>query len=157
MKHYFLSFLLSMITLLTIAQNPVTPNASPEAKALLRYLYDVKGKVVLAGQHGIDETEYIHELTGKYPAIKGYDLIHEERNRREILSAIDWWKRGGIPTVMWHWGAPSMGPGYENSKKQIDISRCFEEGTDENRAMWDDLKRIADWLTFLRDANVPVL
>lgn len=23
--------------------------------------------------------------------------------------------------------------------------------------MWEDLKRIADWLTFLRDANVPVL
>lgn len=36
MKHYFLSLLLSMITLLTIAQNPVTPNASPEVKALLR-------------------------------------------------------------------------------------------------------------------------
>lgn len=58
---------------------------------------------------------------------------------------------------MWHWGAPGKGPGYENSKKGIDIDRCFEEGTVEYEAMWDDLKRIADWLTVLRDAHVPVL
>lgn len=157
MKKIIFTSLLSLIAMIVVAQTPVTPNASPEAKALLAFLYDVKGKVFLAGQHGIEETEYIHELTGLYPAIKGFDLIHEQRNRTQVLSAIEWWKKGGIPTVMWHWGAPSQGPGYENSKKQIDINRCFEEGTEENRAMWEDLKRIADWLTFLRDANVPVL
>ena len=123
----------------------MTPNASPEAKALLRYLYDVKGKVVLAGQHGINETEYIHELTGKYPAIKGYDLIHEERNRREILSAIDWWKRGGIPTVMWHWGAPSMGPGYENSKKH-DQQMIREDYANPRVVTLDKLPRIMDYV-----------
>jgi len=155
-KLLVISFM-AVIVLEAVAQVPVTPNASPEAKALLCFLYEMKGKVVLAGQHGIKETEYIHELTGRYPAIKGHDLIHEDRNEREIQSAIDWWRRGGIPTVMWHWGAPGKGPGYENSKKQIDIDRCFVEGTEENLAMWQDLKRIAGWLTKLRDAHVPVL
>lgn len=157
MKQTLLALLLLASALMADAQTPVVPNATPEAKALLHFLYEVKGRFVLAGQHGISETEYIHELTGSYPAIKGHDLIHEQRNEREILSAIDWWQRGGIPTVMWHWGAPGKGPGYENSKKQIDIDRCFEEGTVEHQAMWDDLKRIADWLTRLRDAHVPVL
>lgn len=136
---------------------PVVPDASPEACALLNYIYSIKGDKVLAGQHGIKETEYVKELTGRYPAIKGHDLIHESRNDSEIQSVIDWWKKGGIPTVMWHWGAPGKGPGYDNSKKEIDIDRCFIEGTAENKAMWADLKRIADHLTVLRDANVPVL
>ncbi len=157
MKQNILSLLFSVVLLSAGAQTPVTPNASPEARALLNFLYAMKGKVVLAGQHGIDETEYVHKLTGRYPAIKGHDLIHEDRNGRQIQSAIDWWKQGGIPTVMWHWGAPGKGPGYENSKKQIDIDRCFKKGTAEHQAMWSDLKRIADWLTVLRDAHVPVL
>lgn len=156
-KKILYALLLVFTISLANAQTPVVPNASPEARALLNFLYDVKGKYVLAGQHGIDETEYIYSLTGRYPAIKGFDLIHEPRNVREVDSAIAWWRHGGIPTIMWHWGAPSMGPGYENSKKQIDIDRCFIDGTPENHAMWDDLKRIADWLTKLRDANVPVL
>lgn len=136
---------------------PVTPDASGEAKALLNFLYSINGEKVLAGQQGMDEVEYIKNITGRYPAIKGFDLIHENENEKVIQSVIDWWHRGGIPTVMWHWGAPGKGPGYENSKKEIDIERCFIKGTVENKAMWSDLRRIADWLTILRDANVPVL
>lgn len=55
-KTFFFTSLLSLFTMIVVAQTPVTPNASPEAKALLWFLYDMKGKVVLAGQHGIEET-----------------------------------------------------------------------------------------------------
>ena len=58
---------------------------------------------------------------------------------------------------MWHWGAPTKGEGYNESMMEIDIDRCFEEGTEEHAAMWQDLDRIADHLTTLRDADVPVL
>lgn len=136
---------------------PVTPNASPEAKALLNYIYSIKGEKILSGQQGMQEPEYIKEVTGYYPAIKGHDFIHENQNKDVVASVIDWWNKGGIPTVMWHWGAPSIGQGYENSKKLIDIERCFQEGTPENKAMWSDLKRIADYLTMIRDANVPII
>jgi hypothetical protein len=84
-------------------------------------------------------------------------LIHERDNRREVQLAIEWWKAGGIPTIMWHWGAPSKGEGYRQSKMTIDIDRCFEPGTAEHKTMWNDLERIADHLTVLRDAKVPVL
>ena len=140
---------------------PVTPDASPEAKALLNFLHAMYGKKTLSGQMwspwGIDEIQAVHDITGKYPAIRGQDYITESANQRENRLAIEWWKAGGIPTMMWHWGAPTKGEGYNHSKMAIDIDRCFEPGTAEYKAMWSDLKRIADHLTELRDAHVPVL
>lgn len=162
-RKLFLSvWILCMNCCVTFAVEPTTPNASKEAKALLNYLYSVNGKQTLSGQMwapfgNMDEISLVYEITGRYPAIRGQDLISESENSNEIKLAIEWWKKGGIPTVMWHWGAPSIGEGYENSKKTIDIARCFEEGTPENLAMWSDLKRVADHLTVLRDNNVPVL
>lgn len=164
MKLFIRNLAVSVAMLLSVhagfagtVQRPVTPDPSDEACALLAYLYDVQGNLVLAGQHGAQETVYVHECTGRYPALLGQDLIHESRNSQVIDNAIRWWKAGGIPTLMWHWGAPGKGPGYENSKKEIDIERCFQEGTPEYNALWDDFKRIADHLTVLRDAGVPVL
>lgn len=140
---------------------PVSPNASPEARALLNYIRSIYGHRTLSGQMwspwGIDEIATVFGYTGKYPALRGQDLIHERDNNREIQLAIEWWRAGGIPTIMWHWGAPSRGEGYQQSQETIDIDRCFQSGTPENLAMWNDLRRIADQLVKLRDANVPVL
>lgn len=164
MKQIIILITIFLETFQVEAQNkvkPVCPNASPESCALLDYLYEINGKFVLSGQMwspwGIDEITRIKEITGKYPALRGHDLIHDKDNAKEIALLIDWWKQGGIPTLMWHWGAPGKGEGYEQSKMEIDINRCFQEGTVEYEAMWNDLKRIADWLTILRDAHVPVL
>lgn len=99
-----------------IAGTPVTPDASPEARALLNYIHSTYGEKTLSGQMwaswGIDEINTVHDITGKYPALRGQDYIHENDNKRENELAIEW---------------------------------------------WSDLKRIADHLTELRDANVPVL
>ena len=70
---------------------------------------------------------------------------------------MEWWKAGGIPTIMWHWGAPTKGEGYNQSKMAIDMEKMFSNQHPENIAMWNDLRRIADHLTELRDAPVPVL
>lgn len=161
MKKILIILLMACCAFPFYAIEPVSPNASPEAKALLNYRYDINGKKVLSGQMwapwGVDEIAVVKEITGKYPAVRGQDFIHDKDNANEVALAIDWWKKGGIPTIMWHWGAPGKGEGYEQSKMEIDIDRCFIEGTEENKAMWSDLKRIADWLTILRDAHVPVL
>ena len=139
-----------MLALLSSAEaaTPVTPDASPEAKALLNYLYAMKGKKTLSGQMwapwGIDEIKVAHDITGKYPALRGQDYIHQASNENENKLAIEWWKAGGIPTIMWHWGAPGKGEGYEQSKMAIEIDQCFVPGTPEHTAMWADLKRIAD-------------
>ncbi len=138
-----------------------TPNPSKEAVALYAYINDMFGKRMLSGQMesswGIEEMEYIHEVTGKLPAIRGMDFINNKDNNNEVQDAIDWWKGGGIPTIMWHMGAPSIGQGYENSKREIDIDKCFEKGTSEYNAFWSELKEKGDLLEKLSDENVPVL
>ncbi len=135
--------------------------ASKEAVALYAYINDMFGKKILSGQMysgwGFNELKYINENTGKYPAIKGLDFIHEKENDTVTQQAIDWWKSGGITTIMWHMGAPGIGEGYENSKKEIDIDKCFEEGTIEYKVFWDELKKKGDYLEKLKQANVPVL
>ena len=144
-------------------QTPELSNqqSSPEAKALFKYLNDINGKKILSGQMwaswGYDELKYIKEVTGKQPAIRGMDFINDRENEAEVQHAINWWKGGGIPTIMWHWGAPGIGEGYENSKKPIDIDSCFKEGTKEYKAFWYELERKANLLEKIRDAHVPIL
>ena len=164
MKRQLLQIILILICVFSLtvpeakSATPVTPNASPEARMIYNYLQEQFGKKILAAQHGAQKQyEYVHDVTGKYAAMWGTDLIFSKRNDRLMNETIGWWAKGVIPTIMWHWGAPTLGEGYEQSKGKIDVNRCFESGTPENVAMWADLKRIADNLTILRDANVPVI
>lgn len=164
MQKLIIAILFALCCFQGAVANPKLCNtkASKEAKALYKKLLKIhkEGKM-LSGQMwapwGIDEIEHVKEVTGKYPAVRGHDLIHDRSNYREIELMTDWHRRGGIVTLMWHWGAPTKGEGYEQSKMTIDVAKCFEEESAENKAMWDDLKRVADWLTMLRDAKVPVL
>jgi hypothetical protein len=138
-----------------------TPNPSKEAVALYRFLYDIKGDKMLSGQMyapwGINELQYLQTVTGKQPAVMGVDFIHQSANATEVQNAINWWNAGGIPTIMWHWGAPGVGEGYENSKVEINIDNCFVPGTKEYNSFWNELRIKADLLEQLRNANVPVL
>jgi hypothetical protein len=137
------------------------PKATKEAIALYTYINDMFGKKTLSGQMfsgwGFDEYKYIHDVTGKYPAIKGLDFIHAQESDSVVNAAIKWWKEGGIPTIMWHMGAPGIGEGYENSKKEIDTDKCFQNGTVEFDSFWTELKTKADLLERLQQSNVPVL
>lgn len=137
------------------------PNASKEAVALYKYIQDMDGKKILSGQmwsnFSGDELVYIQTNTGKQPAIRGMDFISQSQNNAEVQHAIDWWKTGGIPTIMWHWAAPSKAEGFPNTMVAIDINRCFQAGTPEFNAFWSELKIKADLLQKLRDANIPVL
>ena len=61
-----------------VEHDPVNPNASPEARALLKYLYSISGKHTIIGQHNFAG---VHELStavaarglGKTPALYGTD------------------------------------------------------------------------------------
>jgi hypothetical protein len=55
----------------------------------------------------VDEIQTVYDITGKFPAIRGHDYINESSNKRENQLIIEWWKSGGIPTLMWHRGASS--------------------------------------------------
>jgi hypothetical protein len=145
------------------AQKPAltNPKATKEAKALFAYLNDMYGKKILSGQMwaswGYDELKYLKDSTGKQPALRGMDFINSRDNEAEVRHAIEWWKGGGIPTIMWHWGAPAVGEGYENSKKPVSIDSIFMEGTPQNLSFWKELKAKADLLERIKKENVPVL
>lgn len=136
-------------------------NASREAMAVYRYLQAMYGHKMLAGQMtsnwGFDELKYLQDSVGKQPAIRGMDFIDSNKNEKEVMFAEQWWQKGGIPTIMWHWGAPSIGNGYENSKKEVDIDRIFEQGTPENKAFWKELNEKAELLEKLNHDHIPVL
>jgi hypothetical protein len=138
-----------------------TPNPSDEAVALYRFLHDMFGRKILSGQMwvpwGINEIEYIEDSTGRRPAIAGFDYIDNNANNNETQKAINYWNAGGIPTIMYHWGAPGIGEGYEASQTYTSIDSCFTPGTDEYDDYWFELDRKADQLIKLRNANVPVL
>jgi hypothetical protein len=166
LKSTFIVLILCLATCLHVhAQQPIelsNKNASDEAKALYKYILDMRGKAILSGQMvsnfgGLDELKYVYDVTGKRPAIRGIDLIDSAKNKKEIRYAKRWWRKGGIPTIMWHWGAPGVGSGYVNTKKPIDIDKCFEKGTPEYKAFWAQLDEKAKLLKKLQRAHIPVL
>src|SRR4051812_15307856 len=58
---------------------PCNPNASEEVKNVLRYLSELSGKGIITGQHTQTtvqkELKYIEEVTGKLPALCGFELL----------------------------------------------------------------------------------
>ena len=139
------------------------PDASKEAQNVYRYMCGIYSKAIIAAQQEStwvsnnpdDEMDYIKRTTGgKLPAIRGLDYMAYNGVTER---AIAWWQQGGIPTICWHWGAPTKGTGYEASKLTISLDEALTPGTALNQAMMADLDRTARELVKLRDAHVPVL
>lgn len=82
MKNVIYFMLLLIFFVITCSKNDsktVNPDASKEAQKLLDFLYKIKGKYILSGQHnfiatGSKYTEIVKELTGKYPIVWGSDF-----------------------------------------------------------------------------------
>lgn len=131
-------------------------------KQLFDYLCKNYGKNMLTGQQETpcrgrheEEVEYVKQVTGRYPAIRGLDYIHDDFegvNRR----AIRWWQDGGIVTICWHTGV--NGGGYQDSQKdQPDFKKLLTPGTPEQNKMLESWDRAAKALQELKEAGVPVL
>ncbi|WP_462354612.1 glycoside hydrolase family 26 protein [Alistipes timonensis] len=63
---------------------PVNPGASPEARQLLEFLYSIRGRYTLTGQHNFisDPARYdsvVFEMTGKRPVVWGSDFSFNAR------------------------------------------------------------------------------
>ena len=83
--------------------DPSNPAFDREAKAVLACIQSLPGNGWLIGQQGPDnsvskEQAYIHDLTGKRPAIRGFDMA--EYISDPIDEAIEsWQQRGQIVTL----------------------------------------------------------
>lgn len=166
-------FLLLLLSLQGFSQSfsPVNPNASPEAKKLLSYLYEINGQHILSGQHSYNERptqfyEKAHEITGKYPVVWGTDFIwngDKDPGERIVEEAIKMHKNGNIITLMWHAGPPTDNPPFP-WKESIQGELTDQEwkdmltpGTALHTRWQEQADAVAGHLKKLRDAGVPVL
>lgn len=153
----------------------VNANASEGAQRLMSYLRDTYTQKLIAGQQGISYVNSIRTITGREPALVGFDLMDYSSSRvshgaksREIEDAINWWNnRHGIVTVCWHWNAPTklyddMGRewwrGFYTNATYFDLQAALADtNSDDYRALITDIDTIAIQLQKLEDAGVPVL
>lgn len=152
----------------------VNKNATPEAKRLMRYLADSFGKATLSGQQEYKNLGWIYELTGKEPAVMGFDLIEYSPSRvqrgaqsQEIEHMLDWHAKGGIATLCWHWNAPKdlidepgkeWWSGFYTRATAFDVEKAMDDPqSEEHKLLLSDIEAVAVQLQRLYDAKVPVL
>ena len=168
----------------SVPTNLSDPNDTKEAKALQDYLGSVYRKKIISGQQEIYgggnngntelEFEFIHNITGKYPAIRGFDFMNYnplygwDDNTTERV--IDWVNnRGGIATASWHINVPREFENYTIGSK-LDLQKCtydtnstfktenaVVEGTKENEYWNEAIKLLAEQLKRLQDEKVPLI
>jgi mannan endo-1,4-beta-mannosidase len=164
------------LSIYEVSADLINPDADTTTKGLMKYLTDVYGKQFLTGQYGDEgffsnEVQAISNVTGKLPAVLGLDMIEYSPSRVEngsssssVERAIDWWDRGGIVTMCWHWNAPSKYitgdwySGFRAEATNIDLAKIMN-GEDEEgyELLMEDIDAIAVQLQRLQEAGVPIL
>lgn len=155
----------------------VSKNAGESTKKLFDYLKTIYGKNILSGQQYLqpDELEdaVYYRLTGRIPAVRGYDLLDMCKNmpNSQTDRAIYWAKNSGcIITMCWHWYAPDdiknpsdsvwsfyyKTTGYQK-KTSFDIINAVEEGTLEHEFALEQIDIAAEELKKLEAEDIPVL
>ncbi len=157
----------------------VNPNASIEAKRLMTFLCDSYGKKIISGQQsqdgpfGLSVAGVWRGLGGAdYPAVLGMDLISQTPSRaakgdtsKVIENAIEYWDKGGIITLCWHWCPASR---YDNGRNnwgtfytentRFSLKKALDgQDPDGYQMLLDDIDAIAAELKKLQAAKVPIL
>ncbi|PZD96846.1 beta-mannosidase [Paenibacillus sambharensis] len=184
---YFDTFTVDYADLDPLDVQPVLtdPEATPETQQLMNYLTEVYGNHIISGQQEIYgggndgnhelEFEWIYNLTGKYPAIRGFDLMNYnplygwEDGTTERM--IDWVNnRGGIATASWHINVPRDFNAYElgefvdwkeatykPTETNFNTAKAVVPGTKENQYLMMTIEDLAEQLQILQDNGVPVI
>lgn len=162
-------------------QSPVNKNASKEAVELLNYLEKIAGKQIISGQHTqtipMEEIVYIKDKTGKEPKLRGFELLSYSpninyddasepcltevyENRGTLEEALKWgMESDGIVTFSFHWFSPLGGrdKAFYSEHTDFDPEKVLIEGTDERKAFYSDLDKIAKLIKPFKDKHIPVL
>lgn len=150
---------------------PVNPNATPEVRKLLNYLYDINGKKLISGQHNYNQSmdvfsDSVKAITGKYPKLWGTDFIWngtKDNGQAIVNEAINKNKAGYLVTLMWHQGRPTDEPpfGWKESIQgkltDTEWQQLITPNTALNIKWLAQIDQIASYLKQLQDAHVPVL
>lgn len=165
---------------------PVTPQASPEATALLKLLYDISGKYFLTGQHNYPDTksknsEFAAKYTGKTPVIFSSDWGFAKDGDTDsylarpdiVQESIRQHKLGALVTICWHAVPPTADepvtfqPSQNSDPKALKsvqgklLDEQFKDVLTPGTALYNkwcaQVDAVAVFLKQLQDAHVPVL
>lgn len=149
---------------------------STQAQALMDFLTNINGQKTLSGtmanvNWNINEAQWVHQHTGKWPAMNCFDFIHHPFSTPngwidyENTSVVEQWhNEGGIVSIMWHWNVPANNKndvsfyyGTEQNQTTFDVKKINDPTSAEYATMMADIKQIANYLKLLKDKNIPVL
>ena len=165
---------------------PVSPNASPEAKALLQLIYNLSGKYTLTGQHNFPmakdrNSQFAAAYIGKTPVIWSTDFgFAKEGDKDSYLvrgNMVEEAKRqnklGSIITLCWHAVPPTASepvtfqplPGADPNALASVQGRLTDQqfkdvltpGTALNKKWTAQVDTIAFYLKQLQKAHIAVL
>ena len=163
-----------------MSYKPCNSNASSQVQNVLDYLYNLQGRGLICGQHTQtvpqEELCYIKEVTGKAPALCGFELlsyspnvvkkaddeacmVEIENNKNTLQKAWDWAEKGGLITFTWHWFSPLGGhdKSFFTCNTDFDASKAIIGGTPENKALISDMDFMAGILKEFCDKKIPIL
>lgn len=157
-------------------QSPVNPHASPEARALLKYLYSISGQYILTGQHNFPNTianwtDRAYDFTGKYPAVYGQDFgFQGGADKDSILArpalveeAVRQYRNGAVVTFTWHAVRPTddepvtFRDSVQGRLSDFEWHELLTPGANLHKRWLAQVDVIAGYLKQLRAARVPVL
>jgi len=165
---------------------PVTPNASPEAKALLKFIASLSGQHTMTGQHNFPNTKDASTLAatrayGKVPAIFGQDFGFAAPGDKDAVAARPdiiaevkrQYAKGSIIALCWHAVPPTADePVTFRPKRGYDTNHLASVSGRLTDQQWHDVITpgtklynhwcaqvdvIAGFLKQLQAAHIPVL
>lgn len=156
---------------------PIDPNATPEARQLLSYLYRIQGKKTLSGMHNVlgrmsGTTDRVRRLTGRYPAIWGGDFgfadsthdIDNIKYRPLLVPEIKrQHQRGAIIVLSYHQANPAIGEpcafegGIISELTDAQWRELLTPGTGLHGKWLAQMDLLAGHLRQLQAARIPVI
>lgn len=170
----------------TAAVEPVTPNAMPEARALLQLLYDISGRYTLTGQHNYPNirdrnTRFASRYIGETPVVFSTDFGFAKPGDTDsylarpdiVQECIRQHRLGSLITICWHAVPPTANepitfrklpnsdPKALASVQGQLLDEQFKDLLTPGTPLYDhwcaQVDAIAIYLKQLQDARVPVL
>lgn len=154
------------------APAPANPKTNAKARAMLSYFHELSarksGQRILSGQFSdfgnganLRIMERIHEKTGRWPALIGVDYADFGRGSLTYKTpnkvALDYWKQGGLVTVMAHMYNPANPKGGGLRDKGVNLAELLEPSTETHKRWMQELDLMAEGLQELKEAGVVVL
>jgi len=155
---------------------PVNPDATPEARELLKRIDAISGHSTLTGQHNFPNhlsrwSDRIYDLTGKFPAIFGSDFGFAGGEDKDsvlgrpgmIEEAKRQYRNGAVIALCWHEVRPTddepvaFRDSVQGKLTDFEWNELLTPGTDIHNRWIEQVDVVAGYLKQLQDAGVPVL